>query len=230
MAMRDKSVLSEVLPPEERVIEAVVARYQRIAPAVLRFARTIADNDDLQLRLGSQAAVSDDGEIVLDPRVFQAAYARSAPVTPTEVALTSALHEVVHMMTTNFEERRPLPQSWLPSPEAESDLPLASDPEPQLPEPAPLDPMGLFDFTEPEDEVADADILLDDSLADVEAEAARDQPVSLLDALNEAGGGAAEALFLSIEDARQEVQQLASYAGVLGTDRSVQGGVAGRFS
>ncbi len=43
MAMRDKSVLREVLPPDERVIEAVVARYQRIAPAVLRFARTIAE-------------------------------------------------------------------------------------------------------------------------------------------------------------------------------------------
>ncbi len=214
MAMRDKSILSEVLPPDERVIEAVVARYQRIAPAVLRFARSIAEDEELQVRLGSQAAAS-AGDIVLDPRVFQAAYARSAPVTPTEVALTSALHEVVHMMTTNFEERRPVPKSWLPTPEDQAKLPLGADPEPTA-EPKRLDPMGLFDFDEP-----GVEELLDMELNDDEPEdvaqptlAAADQPVSLLDALNEAGGGAAEALFLSIEDARQEIQQLAPYAGV----------------
>ncbi|NND01648.1 MAG: hypothetical protein HKN91_02575 [Acidimicrobiia bacterium] len=214
--MRDKSVLNEVLPPDERVIEAVVARYQRIAPAVLRFARTISDNEDLQVRLGSQAAAA-DGDIVLDPRVFQAAYARSAPVTPTEVALTSALHEVVHMMTTNFEEKRPLPQSWLPTPEDDAQLPLGADPEPRAkpqPEPKRLDPMGLFDFDEPGvEELLDLE-LEDEEEADVPEIGVEEAPVSLLDALNEAGGGAAEALFLSIEDARQEVQQLAPYAGV----------------
>jgi hypothetical protein len=216
--MRDKSVLNEVLPPDERVIEAVVARYQRIAPAVLRFARTIAGNDDLQVRLGSQAAAGGD-DIILDPRVFQAAYARSAPVTPTEVALTSALHEVVHMMTTNFDERRPVPQSWLPTPADAAQLPLGADPEPRAAESRQLDPMGLFDFGEDSEDLAAVarDIALEE-----EAEAAEEagpadpqsQPVNLLDALNEAGGGAAEALFLSVEDARQEVQQLAPYAGV----------------
>lgn len=214
MAMRDKSVLSEVLPPDERVIEAVVARYQRIAPAVLRFARTIADNEELQVRLGSQAAAA-DGDIILDPRVFQAAYARSAPVTPTEVALTSALHEVVHMMTTNFEEKRPIPQSWLPTPEDDARLPLGADPEPKA-EPKRLDPMGLFDFDEPGlEELLEMEIEEDEADDDSSQElGAEEHPVSLLDALTEAGGGAAEALFLSIEDARQEVQQLAPYAGV----------------
>ena len=89
MRGRDQSVLNEVLPPEDRVIEAVVARYQRVAPAITRFARAIAGKEDLVVRLGSQAAGGED-EIVLDPGVFQAAYARSAPVTPAEVALTSA--------------------------------------------------------------------------------------------------------------------------------------------
>ena len=108
--MRDRrqSVLQEVLPPEERVIEAVVARYQRVAPAVTRFARTLAGNDELQVRLGSQATAAGN-EIIIDPGVFQAAYARSAPVTPTEVALASALHEAVHLIATDFEETRPLP-------------------------------------------------------------------------------------------------------------------------
>ena len=213
MAMRDKSILSEVLPPEERVIEAVVARYQRIAPAVLRFARTIAGNEELQVRLGSQAAAS-ESDIVLDPRVFQAAYARSAPVTPTEVALTSALHEVVHMMTTNFEEKRPIPQSWLPTAEDDSQLPLGADPEPKA-EPKRLDPMGLFDFDEPGvEELLDMELEDDEEAGDHLEVRAEHAEVSLLDALNEAGGGAAEAIFFSIEDARQEVQQLAPYAGV----------------
>ncbi len=112
MRGRDQSVLNEVLPPEERVIEAVVARYQRVAPAITRFARTIAGKEDLVVRLGSQASGSHD-EIVLDPGVFQAAYARSAPVTPAEVALTSALHEVVHLLASDFDEKRPIPRSWL---------------------------------------------------------------------------------------------------------------------
>ncbi len=215
--MRDRSVLTEILPPDERVIEAVVARYQRIAPAVLRFARTIAGNDGLQVRLGSQATAAGD-DIVLDPRVFQSAYARSAPVTPTEVALTSALHEVVHMMSTNFDEKRPVPRSWLPTPEETAQLPPAADPEPR-----PRDPMGYFDFTGPEsdefetDEELPAEMLADLLSAgaeDAAPPAAADQPVNLLDALHEAGGAAAEALFLSIEDARQEIQHLAPYAGV----------------
>ena len=111
MRPREQSILSEILPPEERVIEAVVARYQRVAPAVTRFARSLADNDTLRVRLGAEASASPD-DVVLDPGVFQAAYTRSAPVTPEEVALASALHEVVHLISTDFEDRRPIPASW----------------------------------------------------------------------------------------------------------------------
>jgi hypothetical protein len=103
----------------------------------------------------------------MDPGVFQAAYARRAPVTPSEVALASALHEVVHLVATDLDETRPLPQEWFP------------------------------DITEPLPE----------------------DPVSLLDALDRAGGPAAEAMFLAIEDARQEVQHLGVYPGA----RSVLG-------
>ena len=77
------------------------------------------------------------------PRVVESK-APSAPVTPTEVALTSALHEVVHMMSTNFDERRPIPRSWLPTAEELAQLPLAADLEPR-----PRDPIGYFDFTGP---------------------------------------------------------------------------------
>jgi hypothetical protein len=163
---REEALLTEILPPEERAVEAVVARYQRVAPAVTRFARSLAENDDLRVRLGSRTA-AEAGEIVMDPGVFQAAYARRAPVTPSEVALASALHEVVHLVATDLDETRPLPQEWFP------------------------------DITEPLPE----------------------DPVSLLDALDRAGGPAAEAMFLAIEDARQEVQHLGVYPGA----RSVLG-------
>jgi len=112
MQSREQSILTEILPPEERVIEAVVARYQRVAPAVTRFARSLADNDTLRVRLGAEASAGPN-DVVLDPGLFQAAYARSAPVTPEEVALASALHEVVHLISTDFEDRRPIPTSWL---------------------------------------------------------------------------------------------------------------------
>jgi hypothetical protein len=79
----------------------------------------LADNDALRVRLGAEASASPE-DVVLDPGVFQAAYARSAPVTPEEVALASALHEVVHLISTDFEDRRPIPASWLPT---ESELP-----------------------------------------------------------------------------------------------------------
>jgi hypothetical protein len=61
--------------------------------------------------LGSEAAASPD-EIVCDPRIFQAAYHRNAPVTPDEVALASALHEVMHLVSTNLDEVRDLPDDW----------------------------------------------------------------------------------------------------------------------
>ncbi len=161
--MRDhgRSMLRDVLPPEERAIENVVSRYQRVAPAVTRFARSIAGDDDLQVRLGSHAEAR-AGEIVLDPGVFQAAYARAAPVTPGEVALASALHEAVHLVATDFDERRPMPPEWYPH--------------------------------SYEGEVSE-------------------EPVALLDGLVSAGGPAAAALFLTVEDARQEATLLQAYAG-----------------
>lgn len=160
MRDRTQTILDEILPPEERAIESVVARYQRVAPAVTRFARTLAKNDELSVRLGSEAA-SRPNEVVLDPRLFQAAFSRSAPVTPSECALASALHEVVHLAVTDFEEQRPIPEEWLP-----------------------------------ED--------TEDSSGD---------PVPLLDALSTTGGAPAEALFLALEDARQETAHLSAYPG-----------------
>jgi hypothetical protein len=160
MRQRDDAVLNEILPAEERVIEAVVARYLRVAPAVTRFARTLAGDDELRIRLGSHSSAG-RGEIVMDPGVFQAAYARQAPVTPEEVALASALHEAVHMVATDLDEPRPIPPAWLP----DSDEPPPED------------------------------------------------PVPLLDALDRAGGPAAEAMFFALEDARQERQNLDVYPG-----------------
>src|SRR3990172_7654710 len=159
---REDPLLTEILPAEERAVEAVVARYQRVAPAVTRFARSLAGNDDLRVRLGSRTSAS-PGEIVMDPGVFQAAYARRAPVTPAEVALAAALHEAVHLVATDFDERRPLPPEWF------------------------LD----RNETLPED------------------------PVPLLDASDRAGGRAAEAMFLAVEDARQESQNLDVFGGVV---------------
>jgi hypothetical protein len=160
MRSRDEAMLTEILPAEERAVEAVVARYQRVAPAVTRFARSLAHDDSLRVRLGSRTQ-SEPGEIVMDPGVFQAAYARRAPVTPSEVALASALHEAVHLVATDLDEPRALPPEWFPD----------------LDEPLPED------------------------------------PVPLLDALQRAGGGAAEAMFLAVEDARQETQNLDVYPG-----------------
>lgn len=121
-------MLEDLLRPEDRAVEAVVARYQRVAPAITRFARSLSGNDELRVRLGSEPA-SAPGEVVCDPRVFQAAYNRNAPVTPDEVALASALHEVVHLVATDLDERRPLPEDWprpkkddKPLPEGDVDL------------------------------------------------------------------------------------------------------------
>lgn len=104
-------MLEDLLRPEDRAVEAVVARYQRVAPAITRFARSLSGNDELRVRLGSEPAAS-PSEIVCDPRVFQAAYNRNAPVTPDEVALASALHEVVHLVATDLDEPRPIPPDW----------------------------------------------------------------------------------------------------------------------
>ncbi|MCP4965388.1 MAG: hypothetical protein GY926_09150 [bacterium] len=202
MRGRDQSVLNEVLPPEDRVIEAVVARYQRVAPAITRFARAIAGKEDLVVRLGSQASGSED-EIVLDPGVFQAAYARSAPVTPAEVALTSALHEVVHLLASDFEEMRPIPRAWLAHRE---DRETTEEPE-EIEIAIPAQPPLMFEDDDP-------DSLDVDMVAERAPLAPEDQPVALLDAISSVGGPAAEALFFSLEDARQERVLLDGFGGV----------------
>ncbi|MCH7668603.1 MAG: hypothetical protein IIC71_05275 [Acidobacteria bacterium] len=211
--MRDRttSVLAEILPIEERAIEAVVARYQRVAPAVTRFARSLSGNPDLQVRLGSLSSGGPD-EIVLDPAVFQAAYARHAPVTPTEVALTSALHEVVHLIATNFEEKRPIPESWITpdSPTVAEHLYDEDEEELQL-------NIALFDFEDEDVEIGAlvADVL-DTDIAPTPGDVSLTQKVvevSLVDALHEAAGMVGEALFLSLEDARQEFQFFDAFEG-----------------
>ena len=201
MRDRDESVLHEILPPEERAIEAVVARYQRVAPAVTRFARSLSGNDELQVRLGTQAASTPD-TIILDPRVFQTAYARSAPVTPSEVALTSALHEAIHLLATDLDEERPIPKEWLAfKPEAED----TEDEGPNI-------PVGLFEMGEMDEDLVRPEVSEDD-IDFGEDEAADPDAVPLLAALNAIGGGAAEAIFLSIEDARQERIHFDAYPG-----------------
>lgn len=109
--MTQKTTLSTILPAEEHAIESVVARYQSVAPAVTRFARSLSGNDELKVLLGPDPSASKE-EIVLNPATFQAAYTRDAPVTPQEVALASALHEVVHLIATDLTERRSVPSSW----------------------------------------------------------------------------------------------------------------------
>jgi hypothetical protein len=203
MRDRDQSVLNEILPPEERAIEAVVARYQRVAPAVTRFARSLSGNDELQVRLGTQAASTADA-IIIDPGVFQTAYARSAPVTPSEVALTSALHEAIHLIATDFDEERPIPEEWQAfKPESEEDEAAFEDA---------MVPVGLFQLGEMEEDLVRPDLTEDDIDFDGDAEVVSGA-VSLLDALHAVGGPAAEALFLSIEDARQERVNFDAYPG-----------------
>ncbi len=160
------------MQPDDRAIEAVVARYQRVAPAITRFARTLAGNDELRVRLGSEAASSPE-EIVCDPRIFQAAYNRNAPVTPAEVALASALHEVVHLLSTDLDERRPIPGDW----------------------------------PRPHKAAAEARQARQDQSGEGDA------PVDLLTGLERAGGPVTEALFFTIEDARQERLGMAGYPG-----------------
>ena len=159
MRGRDETFLSNLIGPEDQAIEAVVSRYQRVAPAVTRLARSLSDNPNLRVRLGPEASASSD-EIVCDPRIFQAAYHRNAPVTPDEVALASSLHEVMHLVSTNLDEVRQLPEGW-----------------------------------------------------PIEGEVAEGVELDLLTALERTEKPVAEVLFFSLEDARQEVQGLQSYAG-----------------
>ena len=111
MTSRSPTVLSRLLSSDETGIEEVVSRYQRVAPAITRFARTLSKDPELKVRLGAFSH-SAPGEVVCDPRLFQAAYQRRAPVTAEEVAVASALHEVVHLLSSSFEEKKPLPPHW----------------------------------------------------------------------------------------------------------------------
>ncbi len=108
---KPRTQLTQLFPAELQAIEAVVARYQQVAPAVTRFARSLSGNDDLNVLLGADTSAG-ASEIVLNPATFQAAYARNAPVTPAEVALASALHEVVHLLATDLSDERPAPPEW----------------------------------------------------------------------------------------------------------------------
>lgn len=111
MPTRSATVLQRLLSSEETTIEEVVSRYQRVAPAITRFARTLSGDPDLRVRLGSHSHRV-PGEVVCDPRLFQNVYQRRAPVTPEEVAVASALHEVVHLLSSRFEDKRPVPAHW----------------------------------------------------------------------------------------------------------------------
>ena len=123
MRGRDQTFLTDLIGPEDQAIEAVVGRYQRVAPAVTRLARSLSDNPNLQVRLGSESSASSN-EIICDPRIFQAAYHRNAPVTPDEVALASALHEVMHLVSTNLDEERTIPDDWPVDSDVRRDLEL----------------------------------------------------------------------------------------------------------
>ena len=79
MRGREQTFLTDLIGPEDQAIEAVVGRYQRVAPAVTRLARSLSDNPNLRVRLGPESSASPD-EIICDPRIFQAAYHRNAPV------------------------------------------------------------------------------------------------------------------------------------------------------
>ena len=121
MRGREQTFLTDLIGPEDQAIEAVVGRYQRVAPAVTRLARSLSENPNLRVRLGPESRASSD-EIVCDPRIFQAAYHRNAPVTPDEVALASALHEVMHLVSTNLDDERPLPKDWPVDSELKTDV------------------------------------------------------------------------------------------------------------
>ncbi|MFP3881336.1 MAG: hypothetical protein ACLFRT_04015 [Actinomycetota bacterium] len=123
MRGRDQTFLTDLIGPEDQAIEAVVGRYQRVAPAVTRLARSLSDNPELQVRLGPESSASTN-EIICDPRIFQAAYHRNAPVTPDEVALASALHEVMHLVSTNLDEERAIPDDWPVDSDVRSDVEL----------------------------------------------------------------------------------------------------------
>jgi hypothetical protein len=78
MRARNQTLMREMLRPDERAIEEVVARYQKVAPAVTRFARSLSGNEKLRVTLGSESLSSTD-EVVCDPRL-PAGRLRSPPM------------------------------------------------------------------------------------------------------------------------------------------------------
>ena len=125
-------------------------------------------------------------------------------MTPTEVALTSALHEAIHLIATDFDEERPIPESWLAHQQSLED---------DGAEAPPLAELTSYDWVElePGMETEPADELEFDEIYDVPEAASG--AVTVLDALNTVAGPAAEAMFLSVEDARQERRHLAHFPG-----------------
>src|SRR5690606_39964841 len=63
MRAREQTFLTEMIGPEDRAIEAVVSRYQRVAPAVTRLARSLSGNQNLRVRLGSEASASEAASV-----------------------------------------------------------------------------------------------------------------------------------------------------------------------
>ena len=108
------------------------------------------------------------------------------------------------MIATDFDEERPIPESWLAHQQS------LEDDGAQAP---PLAELTSYDWIEAEPEVESetADELELDEIYDVP------EPVSgavtVLDALNTVAGPAAEAMFLSVEDARQERSHLSHFPG-----------------
>ena len=108
-----RSSLTQLVRPEEHAIEEVVGRYQRVAPAVT--VRPHAPgNPQLVVRLGPESSAGAD-EIVCDPRVFQAAYAVSAPVTPDEVAIASRSMKSFTWWPPTSTSAGPVPEVFAPT-------------------------------------------------------------------------------------------------------------------
>jgi hypothetical protein len=49
MRDRETTFLADLIGPEDQAIEAVVNRFHRVAPAVTRFARSLAKNPELRV-------------------------------------------------------------------------------------------------------------------------------------------------------------------------------------
>ncbi|MGI9584240.1 MAG: hypothetical protein ACR2N7_01460, partial [Acidimicrobiia bacterium] len=107
------------------------------------------------------------------------------------------------LIATDLDDERPIPKEWLAFKEAPDD-----DGE----EEGAMIPVGLFQLGEMDEDIVRPEVSEDDAELGDEIEKDPDA-VPLLGALNAIGGPAAEALFLSIEDARQERANFDAYPG-----------------